>query len=104
MHPIDRFTRDEASAKVWWIAALVLIVAFVLTFPGQDRAIQQTRSQVATDATALVANVVDPIVAANDDPTELLSDDVAEEVAGITAVRIWVEDGTLQVSTVAPGT
>jgi hypothetical protein len=99
LHPIDRFTRDEASAKVWWIAALVLIVAFVLTFPGQDRAIQRSRSQVAADATALVADVIDPIVTADGDPTDVLTDDVAQEVPGVTAVRLWASDGTLQIST-----
>ena len=99
MHPIDRFTRDEASAKVWWIAALVLIVAFVLTFPGQDRAIQRTRSQVAEDATALVTNVIDPIVTGGGDTAEVLADDVVQETPGVTAVRVWDDAGAMLIST-----
>jgi hypothetical protein len=36
---VGRFTKDRVSAKVWWPFALVLIGSFVLTFPGEQRAI-----------------------------------------------------------------
>ena len=99
MHPIDRFTKDEASAKVWWIFALILIVGFVLTFPGHDRAVQRTRDEAAADATQLTRDVVDPIVAGGEQVDETLLDDIVDESAAITAVRVWASDGSLLVST-----
>ena len=39
MSLVGRFTKDRVSARVWWPFALLLIAAFVLTFPGEQRAI-----------------------------------------------------------------
>src|SRR5436190_1997211 len=47
MRFIDRFTRDELSAKVWWPFTMVLLVLFVLTFPAEHRAIDAPHRETA---------------------------------------------------------
>ena len=50
MKLIDRFTRDDVSAKVWWPFALVGVVALVLTVPGANRAADEARADAAARA------------------------------------------------------
>jgi len=45
---VGRFTRDEVSAKVWWPLALLVLVLFVLTFPGENRAVEDARETYTT--------------------------------------------------------
>jgi hypothetical protein len=111
---VDRFTRDETSAKVWWPFAMLLVVVFVLSFWGQNRAVDQAREEGATDAAALVIAAVHPIVTnadltrplskpTDDAVTEVVTDDLLTEDARITAVRLWASDGTLLYTTDADG-
>ncbi len=104
---LDRFTRDELSAKVWWPFALVLIVLLVLTFPGQSRAIADAQDGAADRAVALITgplvanagSVSGPITA---DRAQRLRDALAPALADdprIQAVRLWLQDGTLIFST-----
>jgi hypothetical protein len=90
LHPIDRFTKDEASAKVWWPYALVLLIAFILTFPGQNRAIRADRDDAAALAAGWSAQVAE-------DPA--LATTIADGAATVEAVRTWTADGSLAAST-----
>ncbi len=108
MNPVDRFTRDEASAKVWWPLAMLLVVGFVLTFPGQNRAVDQRREDAAARAVLIVTQVVDPLVAGvtatvdeatADATTAALEDQILSEDASVGAIRLWALDGTLLYST-----
>jgi hypothetical protein len=99
MRFIDRFTRDDVSAKVWWPFTLLLLVALVLTFPGEHRAIDaRHRATAATDA-ALGARVIAPLLAnapsgqITDDLSGQLTEEVRDEIlvndARIRAIRLW---------------
>jgi hypothetical protein len=55
---IDRFTLDDVSAKVWWPATLVALIAFVLTFPLGNRAVLDARAEAATRAAALTTTQI----------------------------------------------
>ena len=104
---LDRFTRDELSAKVWWPFALVLIVLLVLTFPGESRAIDHAQQGASDRAIALITG---PLVAdagdvsgpITEDRAQRLRDALAPALANdprIQAVRLWSSDGTLLFST-----
>jgi len=63
MRFIDRFTRDEFSAKVWWPFTMVLLVLFVLTFPAQHRAVDARHRETAAVDAALSQRVIQPNLA-----------------------------------------
>ena len=100
MRFIDRFTRDEFSAKVWWPFTMVLLVLFVLTFPAEHRAIDARHRETAVVDAALSQRVIQPNLEsapASTPITGTLSDALAEKVhdeivvndARIKAIRIW---------------
>jgi hypothetical protein len=60
MRFIDRFTRDEFSAKVWWPFTMVLLVLFVLTFPAEHRAVDARHRETAAVDAALSQRVIQP--------------------------------------------
>jgi hypothetical protein len=62
MRFIDRFTRDEFSAKVWWPFTMVLLVLFVLTFPAEHRAVDARHRETAVVDAALTRRVILPSV------------------------------------------
>ena len=103
MRFIDRFTRDEFSAKVWWPFTMVLLVLFVLTFPGEHRAVDARHRETAAVDAALSQRVIQPNLEsapASTPITGTLSDALTEEVHDeilvnddrIKAVRIWSVD------------
>jgi hypothetical protein len=107
MRFIDRFTRDEFSAKVWWPFTMVLLVLFVLTFPGEHRAVDARHRETAAVDAALSQRVIQPNLEsapASTPITGTLSDALTEEVHDeilvnddrIKAVRIWSVDHFLQ--------
>jgi len=99
MRFIDRFTRDEFSAKVWWPFTMVLLVLFVLTFPAEHRAVDARHRETAVVDAALTRRVILPSVppSASSSITGPLGDILTEEVNDeilvndprIGAVRIW---------------
>jgi hypothetical protein len=99
MRFIDRFTRDEFSAKVWWPFTMVLLVLFVLTFPAEHRAVDALHRETAAVDAALTRRVILPSVppSASSSITGPLGDVLTEEVDDeilvndpqIGAVRIW---------------
>jgi hypothetical protein len=103
MRFIDRFTRDEFSAKVWWPFTMVLLVLFVLTFPAEHRAVDARHRETAVVDVALSQRVIQPNLEsapASTAFTGTLSDVLTEEVHDeiivnddrIKAVRIWSVD------------
>jgi hypothetical protein len=112
MRFIDRFTRDEFSAKVWWPFTMVLLVLFVLTFPAQHRAVDARHRETAAVDAALSQRVIQPNLAsapASTPITGTLSDALAEEVHDeilvnddrIKAIRIWSPSHVLEWSTLS---
>jgi hypothetical protein len=99
MRFIDRFTRDEFSAKVWWPFTMVLLVLFVLTFPAEHRAVDARHRETAAVDAAHTRRVILPSVppSASSSITGPLGDVLTEEVNDeilvndpqIGAVRIW---------------
>ncbi len=99
MRFIDRFTRDDISAKVWWPLSMLLLVLVVLTFPAENRAIDASRRATSETDAALAARVIAPNLAdASSGPiVGALSDRLKEEVHDeilvnddrIVAVRLW---------------
>src|SRR4026208_2058073 len=100
MRFIDRFTRDEFSAKVWWPFTMVLLVLFVLTFPGEHRAGDARPRETAAGDAALSQRVIQPNLEsapASTPITGTLSDALTEEVHDeilvnddrIKEVRAW---------------
>jgi hypothetical protein len=99
MRFIDRFTLDDVSAKVWWPAAMVLLVLFVLTFPGAHRAMDARRAETAQADAALARRVIEPLItsagsAAISGPLdEQLRETVRDEILlndqRIRAIRLW---------------
>lgn len=111
MHLIDRFTRDETSAKVWWPLALLLVVSFVLAFPMENRALAGERDRAARFATSVVDEILAPATRGVDlttplaaEPSAALRASIDGSVRGptpvITDVRLWTADGRLLFSTV----
>ena len=112
MRFIDRFTRDEFSAKVWWPFTMVLLVLFVLTFPAEHRAVDARHRETAVVDAALSQRVIQPnleSVPASTPITGTLSDALAEKVhdeivvndARIKAIRIWSSSHVLEWSSLS---
>jgi outer membrane biosynthesis protein TonB len=99
MRFIDRFTLDDASAKVWWPFTMLLLVLLVLTFPAENRAIDARRRATSEADAALGARVIAPNLAGAPSGTieGALGDQLKEEVSDeilvnddrIVAVRLW---------------
>jgi hypothetical protein len=112
MRFIDRFTRDEFSAKVWWPFTMVLLVLFVLTFPAEHRAIDARHRETAVVDAALSQRVIQPNLEsapASTPITGTLTDALAEKVhdeivvndARIKAIRIWSSSHVLEWSSLS---
>jgi hypothetical protein len=112
MRFIDRFTRDEFSAKVWWPFTMVLLVLFVLTFPAEHRAVDARHRETAAADAALSQRVIQPNLesaAASTSITGTLSDALTEEVHDeilvnddrLKAVRIWSSGHVLEWSSLS---
>ncbi len=102
MKLIDRFTRDEVSAKVWWPLALLGIIALVLTFPAANRAADDARAEAAGRAVTLSTTVIEPAMEANPNAalvTDSLSRFVADDPVW-SAARVWSPSFTLWASSV----
>jgi hypothetical protein len=108
MRFIERFTRDDVSAKVWWPFTMLLVVLLVLTFPGEHRAIDaRHRETAATDAglsdlviAPLIGQVAPQSITAITGPLDAtlrkeISDRILANDARIEAVRIWSSDHRL---------
>ena len=100
----DRFTRDEVSSWVWWPATMILLVLLVLTFPGENRAIDERRADAAVRAWSLATGTIAPALdGAPAEPiggeaSSVLDAAVSEHVLAepwTDTVRIWGADGTL---------
>jgi hypothetical protein len=101
---IDRFTRDDVSAKVWWPFTLVLLVLVLLTFAGQQRSEADVRSAArawfADDIVPTLQNslaegdVQAPLDAPAADVVRAALADTGGHQA-LRAVRLWAEDGLL---------
>jgi hypothetical protein len=100
----DRFTRDEVSQWVWWPAAMLLVVLFVLTFPGQNRAIVERRDEAAARAWSLATGTLAPALGGvsaepiTGPPSERLAQLMAAdtiEPPWTETLRIWADDSTL---------
>ncbi len=107
MSIIDRFTRDDVSAKVWWPLALLLLVLFVLTFPGQNVAVQREREAAAAWVDSAVDDMAATLSSAHLD--EPLGDAAAGPILAsaadtilahplVASVRVWNPDGRLLLS------
>jgi hypothetical protein len=112
MRFIDRFTRDEFSAKVWWPFTMVLLVLFVLTFPAEHRAVDARHRETAAVDAALSQRVIQPNLEsapASTSITGTLSNALTEEVHDeilvnddrIKAVRIWSPTHALEWSSLS---
>jgi hypothetical protein len=109
---IDRFTRDDVSAKVWWPLALLAIIALVLTVPGANRAADDARADAASRAAELgtmevrdslsptgVTSLQEKVRSSNaTGATELLSLFAQDPVW--SAVRVWSPEFTLWATSV----
>src|SRR6476620_2654835 len=112
MRFIDRFTRDEFSAKVWRPFTMVLLVLFVLTFPAEHRAVDARHRETAAVDAALSQRVIQPnleSVPASTAITGTLSDALTEQVHDqilanddrIKAIRIWSPSHVLEWSSLS---
>lgn len=110
MHLIDRFTRDETSAKVWWPLALLLVVSFVLAFPMENRALAGERDRAARFAISVADEILAPATRGVDLTAPLAAEpsaalrasidgSVRQPMPVITDVRLWAADGRLLFST-----
>jgi hypothetical protein len=106
----ERFTRDEVSSWVWWPATMLLVVLVVLTFPGENRAIDQRREAAATRAWSLTTGTIAPTL--EDVSAAPLAGEASAGLAAVVAdrvladawtdtVRIWAADSTLLWSSAA---
>jgi hypothetical protein len=88
---LDRFTRDEVSAKIWWPLSLVAIVALVLTIPLGHGAADQVRADSAARAVAASRATIEPLTsrgATTEEMSAALAQLVANDPVWSTA-RVW---------------
>jgi hypothetical protein len=106
---IDRFTRDDVSAKIWWPVAMTIVVLFILTFPAAGRDADAAHHDATAQAVTITQGTIAPTIpeqgaitpAVADQLRATLQDDVFDEVAGVNAIRLWAADaeGTMLFST-----
>jgi hypothetical protein len=105
---IERFTRDERSAAVWWPLTLVLIVFFLATFPGKNRAVDAERSAAQARSVAYLhllqsslgsADLLAPMTGVTADTVQTTLRIGVFSDSRVNAVRLWTPDGTLLFST-----
>ena len=112
MRFIDRFTRDEFSAKVWWPFTMVLLVLFVLTFPAEHRAVDARHRETAAVDAALSQRVIQPNLESapastaitgtlSDALTEKVHDEILVNDDRIKAIRIWSSSHVLEWSSLS---
>jgi hypothetical protein len=99
MRFIDRFTLDDVSAKVWWPFAMALLVLLVLTFPGEHRAVNARRTEIAQADAALAQRVIAPSIASTgttaitgpvaDQLKQKVRDEILANDSRIRAIRLW---------------
>ncbi|MFI5056075.1 MAG: hypothetical protein ACHQAW_06675 [Actinomycetota bacterium] len=103
MRFLDRFTRDEVSAKVWWPFALVCIVVLVASAPLANRSAQQARDDEAYRAASLSIDSIEPLTTAGATAAELTPTlaALAATDPAVTAVRVWDAQYALVASSVS---
>jgi hypothetical protein len=112
--PIDRFTRDERSAMVWWPFALLLIVLCIATVPGEHRAVEDERAAAVTRSVGYLQGVLVASIGSADLRAPLsgstagaarssVERDIMHDTR-VTAVRLWTPAGTLLFSTASGDT
>jgi outer membrane biosynthesis protein TonB len=99
---LNRFTRDEVSAKVWWPFALLCVVALVASAPLANRSAEQTRDDAAYRAGLQSNASIAPLTTAGATPAELAPtlEAIAANDPSVTAVRVWDPQHTLVASSV----
>jgi hypothetical protein len=99
---LNRFTRDEVSAKIWWPFALVCIVALVASAPLANRSAQQTRDAEAYRAASQSISSIEPLTTTGASATELAPtlEAIAANDPTVSAVRIWDPQHALVASSV----
>jgi hypothetical protein len=99
---LDRFTRDEVSAKIWWPLALLGVVALILTVPGANRAAELERARSADWAAAVSAASIQPLTNRGALPGEISMalSRIVESDRSWTAARVWDVTDSLVASSV----
>lgn len=100
MRLLNRFTRDEVSAKVWWPLALTCVVALVASVPLANRAADQARADAASRAADASLASVEPLTHAGVAPADLtpVLVQLAADDPTVSAVRVWDAQHTLVAS------
>ncbi len=101
---IDRFTRDEVSAKVWWPFALLFVVLIVASFRVENRAADERRADAGMWSVAVIRGLLEPSLDTSGITRPLTDEQIATTTTAlqpalsedaVDAVRIWSTDGTL---------
>jgi hypothetical protein len=101
---IDRFTRDEVSAKVWWPFALLFVVLIVASFRVENRAADERRADAGIWSVGVIRGLLEPSLDTSGITRPLTDEEIATTTAAlqpalsedaVDAVRIWSTDGTL---------
>ncbi len=102
MRFLDRFTRDEVSAKIWWPFALLCIVALVASAPLANRSAEQTRDAEAYRAASQSDASIGPLTTTGATAAELAPtlEAIAASDPSVTAVRVWDPQHMLVASSV----
>ena len=102
MRFLDRFTRDEVSAKVWWPLALLCVVALVASVPLANRAAEKARADASLRAAEASQASIEPLTEAGATPADLTPMLVllAASDPTVTAVRVWDAQHALVASSV----
>jgi hypothetical protein len=88
---LDRFSKDEVSAKIWWPLTLLGVIALALSFPIANRAADRARADAAADAVAVSTTTLEPLTSAGASAAQI-SDAARSIVAAqptLSAVRVW---------------
>ena len=102
MRFIDRFTRDEVSAKVWWPLALLCVVALVASVPLANRAADQAREEASLRGAEASYASIQPLTNAGATSADLTPTlvQLAANDSTISAVRVWNAQHVLVASSV----